>query len=246
MFEVVCSDNYTMPSLLGPSFNGPPLGIMLSPPTLDPAASILNTVFGGLLLNETLLPRRVAFTKALLGPNQFRSPNYFCTVKKNSTSPYRLVNAQQQEVPFPIKVNFEQPKCTTDGAFALSSFVRSLVATSKNISSSDQVNQLSNLFDVTSARESFSGCSSFIGSFLTFKNASIQISNSRECPYRYEDRQWALSPCCNPDLAQFQCCVPETRTKNIRVIDTINYPVLGTRCRTPSKIGARMLHFSRW
>ena len=213
---------------------------LVGPPSTDPIATILNVATGGINLVPAVFPNRAFFAK-LLGSQTvgqfFKSQDTVCTVDKNNTSPWRLVNAAGEEAAFPVTIKQSPPQCTYEGAKAIADTIEATTEFANTMTSANQVRQLSGAFDVLKAMEGMAGCSKYVEQFLTFSNATVTLENSRECPYRHEDPLWESSPCCNRAIID-QCCAPGTRYLKVDVISSVDNDLISNSCNNPGQIQA--------
>ena len=245
LFSVTCSgsggSNFQMKSAFNGPFdvNNPNFPYMIGPPSSDPFATIMNVAMGGININPAILNNRAYFAR-ILSPTMiatFSDPAFSCTVDGNATSSFKLVNANDEEVKYPIIISRKPPQCTYEGAKAVADTIKAISNAAGSMSSQDQLHQLENAFDVLSVMESFIGCEAFVRQFLTFKNSTLELLNSRECPYRYTDPLWATSPCCNFQIID-QCCAPQSRFLSIDVIKSIDSDAISQTCNRPAQIQA--------
>ena len=243
LYVVNCTGGLIIKSTLEDfNLNNPNSGYLMGPATADPAATILNVGSGGFSINETTFPNRAFFGKLIPpgGQNLVQAlsyPDVTCTITKNTTSPFSLVNAAGEEVSYPIYVKKRDPQCNSEGAKAVVKFIKDISAYASSIQDSNQISQLINSFDVLAAKESMQGCSRLIGSYLSFKNATVSVANSNDCPFRREDPRWSASPCCNPNIRD-QCCAKQAVEKTVLVVDSVNSTLLSNSCQNPDKIAA--------
>ncbi|KAI8907407.1 hypothetical protein EDD86DRAFT_248261 [Gorgonomyces haynaldii] len=216
-----------------PAFNyqgqqdGPPNGWLLSPPSLDPTASMLNYIFNGRKLNETTMPNRYALL--FPDPQNSRWDNVNCQISFSGAPGlfgFRLVNAQDQPVILSANFNYSRPRCVFEEVDNFKQVI-------------DSVGEISGI----AAREALVGCKDLASRFVVTNTTYVSLPAARGCNFPYGTLEWGAEPCCNQTLALTQCCLPKTQTVPQQLITSIDTAQIARFCRTPNKISAILSDF---
>ncbi|KAJ3309898.1 hypothetical protein HDV04_005528 [Boothiomyces sp. JEL0838] len=225
--------------------NGPPPNLMVAPPTGDPGSTIVNTVIGGVKVNETFFPSRLGVALVVNGGNAQNALGSSCVITGLTTGQYMITSADGTPWTTPLNVTWQRPKCVFAEVNALVGVAQAISDYGKNISTLDQLQSIQNMVMVLNTREAFYGCQNLVYSFATIGQANFTVTGTTNCVYPYSDPRWSTDPCCNPVLSLTQCCAPKSITAYAPVLTGINITAITGVCHNPGKISALMSDFAQ-
>ncbi|KAJ3268325.1 hypothetical protein HDV01_003111 [Terramyces sp. JEL0728] len=219
--------------------NGPPPNFMVAPPTGDPGSTIVNSVIGGVRVNETFFPNRLGIAFVVASPNVQSLIGHSCVVTGLTSGAYRITSADGTPWTTPLNVTWHKPRCVYSEVTALIEAAQAISDLGSNITVIDQVNSIQNMVMVLNTREAFYGCQNMVYSFATIGTVNFTITGSTDCVYPYNDPRWQTDP------SRTQCCAPKSSTGYSPILTGLNAEIITHTCLNPGKISALMSDFAQ-
>lgn len=228
--------------------DGPPRSIMVTPPTNDPAASLL-AFFGGfdfggdvyhptrwagvfilsLTTKEGILQKNTNFTKADF-PTCHPTLHFANQLNPLQNSNHETVSTSSVEFTTPT-----QPNCTYEGIVKYTEDLHKLFSFLKSTSDPHMMRQLEFSIAVFKIRDEFVGCSDMLKSFATFTTSTVDITTDK-CSFDHGTPQFAADPCCNHTLSYKQCCAPRVVPVPVKLVSGFDQTAIAAECGSPSKM----------
>eukprot|EP01132_Coremiostelium_polycephalum_P002244 gene2244-2767_t len=98
-----------------------------------------------------------------------------------------------------------------------------------NTSNFLQVNKLRFKIDTLTIRDSWAACSQEANSLLQTEMVTSEV-NTTYCPYKLDDPQYIVDPCCNSSATFFKCCVPRPLEVSIQKFVGVHDDLVSDKC----------------
>ena len=176
--------------------DGPKNMYYTSPPSADPAASLLAFFNGGAKIKETYYPNRWAATYPDMTNNM---PTNGCSISfpGDKASGWSLVYRNGTEVVATVPAVFSQPSCNFKEVNDLVNLTSRIVDYAKKVDNLNDIMSLDTLFKSLNIRRAYQGCLGLLNSYINFQNVTATVESGKQCQFRYEDPMWLTDPCCN-------------------------------------------------
>ena len=263
LVHLVCGDQEFHPlSFDNPQVNGPDLsGIYVSGSVTSPFSNFLMAMSGApikepaitnrfsclLVLKFGQLENNVNFTQCHLSFNNPNSPFDFVVnhpnVRKRFVNiPHYIVALNGTPISNDVQlVEATEPKCdATDFQHFYDLSLHVIEQFETTTLNKNDFYRIPSIFQGMKANTAYTACIDFVNTLYTTTLTTLNILTSANCQFSQNTPEFDTDPCCNQELAQYQCCAPRIRTIPFQTIDQFS-EVEVNKCQKPDNVKSLVL-----
>jgi hypothetical protein len=212
-------------------------------PTAQPAASFIAYASGAAKLNEDIWPNR--WTANFVGrPIDPRSVCSFSFIPRSDLKVWVLVDSDGVQIRDMVTMKLRDSQCSFKGVEYLINYASKVSGFAGMISSVNEAERIIKYNTIFLSLQTLNGCMKLLNGLINFVPKNITIKGQLRCIMPPSSIEWQKDACCNPSLAETQCCFAKTVTIPIMAVDSVNETAIIQSCKSPGKVSALLLSYA--